>query len=233
MMTHVLKSALLAATLLASAGAAYAQAAPRAYGHWEGMLSSPLGSTALYIDIGADADGNAVAAISLPDENIAGLPLGNVKIEGDTLGFSMPIAGEGSFRGALGADGKTFTGSLDKGFGSAEFSLSRAGEARFPAPLKNAPVDARYEGAWSGGLGEGGPALHVRLANKNGGAVGTVTVDEGVGIPLRINEQDGLLTLDIASAGELIEVGLDADGNLAGDFVSDSGRQKLTLRRAK
>jgi hypothetical protein len=234
MMTHAqkttLKTVLLTATLLASAAGAYAQTPP-AFGHWEGILTSPLGSTALHVDIGADEAGRSIAALSLPDENIAGLPLGNVKIDGDTVGFDMPISSEGSFRGALSKNGKSFTGLLDKGFGSADFSLTRTGEARFPAPPKNPAIDVRYEGEYSGGLGEGGPVLRVSLANKAGAAVGVVAVNDGVAIPLSITQSGETLKLDIASAGEVIAVRLDPGGDLVGDYVSSGGARSLTLRR--
>src|SRR5689334_17917381 len=114
MMTHALKTTLFIATFLAAAAPAYAQT-PRAYGHWEGVLNSPLGSASFLIDIGADAAGKPMAAISLPDENVTGLPLGNVKLDGDAVGFELPSSGEGAFVGTLSSDGKSIAGIIDKG----------------------------------------------------------------------------------------------------------------------
>ena len=88
-MTHALKTALLSATLLMSA-AAHAQAPRSAFGHWEGIINSPLGSAAFEIDLGPGANAVPIAALSIPDENIASLPLRNVKVEGNSVSFELP-----------------------------------------------------------------------------------------------------------------------------------------------
>src|SRR6185503_2843782 len=102
-----------------------------------GIINSPLGSAAFEIDLGPGANAVPIAALSIPDENIASLPLRNVKVEGASVSFELPGGDAGKFSGTLAEDGRALNGMLDRPFGSAEFSLSRNGEARFAAEPVN------------------------------------------------------------------------------------------------
>jgi hypothetical protein len=233
-MTHVLKTALLSATLLMSA-AAYAQTPRSAFGHWEGMINSPLGSAVFEIDLGPGANAVPIAALSIPDENIASLPLRNVKVEGSSVSFELPGGDAGKFSGTLAEDGRTLSGMLDKPFGSAEFSLSRNGEARFAAEPVNAAIDKRFQGEWSGPLNLNGRAASVRitLSNPPGkGAVGRMILDGEVAFPLGVVQAGKKLTLDIVSAKESVTAELDDNGDLVGEYIASSGaRAPLSLKR--
>ncbi|MBI1361284.1 MAG: hypothetical protein GC155_13485 [Alphaproteobacteria bacterium] len=232
-MTHTLKTSLLLATVLAATTPAFAQA-PRAYGHWEGVLNSPFGSASLLVDIGADAVGRPIAAISLPDENVNGLPLGNVKFDGDTVAFELPTSGEGTFVGTLSSDGKSIAGTFDKGVASADFSMTRTGDARFPVEPKNKPVDARFVGEWTGTLASSGHDVRVSLSNQSGGAIGRISVENGVGVPLGIEQSGDMLKLNILSANESFSGRLAPSGKLVGDYFSGDGAvQPLSLARSE
>lgn len=98
---------------------------PRALGHWEGSVSSQLGSAPLQIDIGVDGAGKPIAVLTPPGEGISSLPLRNVAIVDGSIRFEMPGKGEGSFSSALSLDGQSLTGALDKGFASADIAMTR------------------------------------------------------------------------------------------------------------
>ena len=208
-MTHVqkttLKSLLFAATMLATAAGAHAQTPP-AFGHWEGAINSPLGSQEFAIDIGAGEGGKPMAALSIAVEGVDGLPLRNVTVAADAVSFELP-GGNGKFSGTVAGD--TFNGMMERPFGSADFSMTRKGEARFAPEPVNAAIDKRFEGEWTGVLDLQGRKAEARVALSNQpgkGAIGRLTVDGGVVIPLGIVQSGDKLTLDIVSARETIAV---------------------------
>src|SRR6185436_4520935 len=223
MMTHAqkltLKSALVAGAMLAFTAGAHAQTPP-AYGHWEGVIDSQIGSQAFEIDLGAGPDGKLTAALTIDAENVRGLPLSNVAISGGKVSFELPGGDAGKFTGALAEDGKSINGVLDKGFGQAQFAMTRTGEARFAEAPKNPVIAKQYEGEWSGTLDMGGreTPLSIVLANKGGAGVGQLAVAKGAAIPLVIRQAQDTVTLELASTGEAITVGLAADGSLTGAF---------------
>jgi hypothetical protein len=235
MMTHVqkitLKSFLFAATMFASAAGAGAQT-PAAFGHWEGAINSPLGSQDFTIDIGAGEGGQPMAALGITAEGITGLPLRNVTVAADAVSFELP-GGNGKFSGKIAGD--TFNGMMERPFGSADFSMTRTGEARFAPEPVNAAIDKRFEGEWSGVLDLQGRKAEARVAlsNRPGkGAIGRLTVDGGVAIPLGIVQSGDKLTLDIVSARETLEVVLGANGELAGTYLSNAGVAPFVLKRS-
>jgi hypothetical protein len=234
MMTHVqktLKSFLFAATMLATAAGAHAQTPP-AFGHWEGAINSPIGSQDFVIDLGAGEGGKPIGELSIAAEGVSGLPLRNVTIAGDAVSFELP-GGDGKFSGKVAGD--TFSGMMDRRLGSADFSMTRKGEARFAPEPVNAAIDKRFEGEWTGALDLQGRKAEARVAlsNRPGkGAVGRLTVDGGVAIPLGIVQSGDKLTLDIVSARETLEVVLGANGELAGEYINMGGRTPFVLKRA-
>lgn len=238
-MTHVqkttlkviLKTGLFAAAMFASAAGAHAQTPP-AFGHWEGAINSPLGSQEFAIDIGAGEAGKPVAALSIAAEGVNGLPLRNVTLAADVVSFELP-GGDGKFSGKIAGD--TLNGMMERQFGSADFSMTRRGEARFAPEPANAAIDKRFEGEWTGVLDLQGRKAEawVALSNRPGkGAIGRLTVDGGVAIPLGIVQSGDKLTLDIVSARETLEVALGANGELAGEYINNSGRAPLVLKRS-
>ena len=232
-MTCALKLTAATALFALIAGAASAQT-PAAYGHWQGVLSGVAGMAEIEMDIGADAAGHVIATTSLPSENLIGLPMRNVKIDGAAISFELPTANQGSFAGALSADGKTFSGMLDKPFGSADFSLERTGEPHFALLPRNAVLAKQFVGAWSGTVQADGQDVAVRfvLANGDGGSTGHMEIGgPGADLPLTITEKNGELTLNVIAVGESFSGQIDASGQLVGNYVSKSGaRYPLSLK---
>jgi hypothetical protein len=236
MMTHIQKNALgailFAATLLASAASAQAQT-PAAFGHWEGAINTPLGSQEFAIDLGAGEGGKPMAALSIEAERVNGLPLRNVTVDGDAVSFELP-GGDGKFSAKVAGD--TLNGMMERPLGSADFSMTRRGEARFAPEPVNAAIDKRFEGEWTGALNLQGRTAQARVAlsNRPGkGAIGRLSVDDAVAIPLGVVQRGDQLTFDVVSAGESITVELSSSGDLVGEYRSNSGgHAPLSLRRS-
>jgi hypothetical protein len=125
---------------------------------------------------------------------------------------------------------------LNKRFGSADFSLSRTGEERFPAEPVNAAIDKRFEGDWSGALALNGrqASVLIRLSNQPGkGAVGRMILDGGAVFPLGVAQSGERLTLDIIATRDSIVAELGDSGELQGEYnVSSGARAPISLKRA-
>src|SRR5262249_49760224 len=159
-----------------------------AFGHWEGVLNTPLGSQDFAIDLGPGEGGKPMAALSIEAENINGLPLRNVSVDGTKVSFELPGDGSSKFSGVI--TGGVLNGTVERPFGTADFSMSRTGEARFAAEPVNAAVDKRFEGEWIGSLNlQAAVEARVVLMNQPGkGAVARLIVDRGTPIPLGVTQ---------------------------------------------
>lgn len=90
------------------------------------------------VEIGAAAGGGLAGTIDVPVAEIEYRPLSDVRLEGSTVAFDMPISThDGSsriytFRGTLGDDGRQITGQfhgwLERGTRDAPFRLTRTGD---------------------------------------------------------------------------------------------------------
>lgn len=229
----------LSVLLVTGPAASHAQQAKtaiaRAYGHWDGVVNSQLGSASLQIDIGVDDAGKPIAALTMPDQGVTGLPLRGVRDEGGSIAFSMPIIGEGSFLATLSEDGQSLAGTLDKGFSIADFQMTRDGEPRFPAEPANRPVAAKFAGEWIGALNVGGSTLPVRLSllNRDAVAIGRLIVDDDLSFPLAIDQSDASLHLKIISAGEALRLSLAPNNDaLVGEYLGAGGaKSAISLKR--
>ena len=101
-----------AALLIAPAASVFAQAAPDPSGHWSGAIHVPPfnGASAREIGVEIDLAKNAKGAIdgrfSQPAQNVKGLPLSNVSVNGRAIAFQLKATrGGGLFPGTPGDAG--------------------------------------------------------------------------------------------------------------------------------
>jgi hypothetical protein len=226
---------LLVVSLIIAPAAAQAQAVD-ASGHWEGSISIPNGEMAFQIDLAKNANGQLIATYSSPANNLKGLPLTRVTIDGRAIVFVL--TGDTTFQGVLYADGKTISGDVTAPIGSAPFSMTRTGEAVFAPAPKNSPVSRELEGTWSGTLSLQSDSLRLvlRIANQaDGTASGTiVSVDRG-GLELTLGMIQKTSTLTLNSpviGGDFFTGTLTASGELAGTFTQGPVTAPLTFVRA-
>jgi hypothetical protein len=228
---------LLVVSLLAVPGTARAQSVDPT-GHWEGAITIPGAEIPFQVDLSKNAEGKLVATYSRPENNLNGLPLANVSLDGRAVNFELTVDGGVKFYGTLDADGKTIAGDVTARLGNAPFSMSRTGEARIAAAPKNAPIGKDFEGTWNGTLSLQGTNLRLvlRMLNQSDGtASGTiVSVDQGgIEFPLALTQKASSLTLNTpAIGGDFFSGSLNAGGKLAGTFSQGPITAPLTFVRS-
>ena len=123
-MNGVVKPFLMACFIVGMILSAYAQTKSAA-GAWSGAINTP--GVALQITVNLDLkDAKWTGAIDIPMQNVKGVPLTNIKVDGSTVGFAIAgIPGDPTFAGKLSEDGNTISGDFTQGPGKFPFTLSR------------------------------------------------------------------------------------------------------------
>ncbi len=236
-----LTSTIVAMLLLASP-LAFGQAAD-ATGHWEGTIKAPGRDVAIVIDLGKGSGGELIGTFGNPAEHLAGYPLSNVVVEGQSVRFVLSAGnGGGPFNGVLSADGKSIAGEFSattpKGPMAVPFTLTRTGDAKIELQPRSAAIGKELEGTWTAAIEVEGRSLHVtmKLANQaDGTSAGTIATDgSSIEIPITTIAQDGsALTLDVRIVGGRFAGALNADRTeLAGTWTQQSFEAPITFKRA-
>jgi hypothetical protein len=224
----------VAASLLATS--LHAQSDTDATGHWEGSVEAPGTSITFAIDLARDDTGELAGTISIPQQNVKGLPLAKVAVSGAAVNLS--VRADQGFSGVLSSDGQSISGSFSAAGGSAPFTMKRTGDARIePRPTSRA-ISKRLEGTWNGAVQ--GPDKQLRLVitmanHPDGTARGSiVNVDEGaLEIPVVIAEEGPTVTIKATAVEAAFSGVLNAEGTeLAGTLRTDKLETPVTFRRA-
>lgn len=236
MMKRAIAGAILLAAAHVGAAPVVAQTAAGPAGHWEGAIHVPGQELAIAVDLFGNQDQTWDGAISIPVQNIKAMPLADVTVKGDAVGFAMKgVPGDPRFKGTLASDRKSMTGAFTQGGAELTFALAWKGEATRAAPARSTAVSQELEGSWEGALDVSGTVLRLvlRLANKDGQGTGTlVSVDQGgAEIPITtIVQAASHLRLDISTIGAAYEGDL-KDGQLTGTWRQGPGSLPLTFKR--
>jgi hypothetical protein len=205
-----------------------------ASGHWEGAVQAPNRSLEFQVDLAGEGT-SLQGAISIPAQNIRGLPLTSVAVDGNTVRFAA--RSDQTFTGLLSADGKSIAGTFKVTEGEAPFTLARTGDAHIEPPARSPAVGKELEGTWNGTLK--GEQTELRLvltiANRADGAEGRiVNLDEGgLQLPLKISQSGSSVTLDSIAVPATFAGTLNADGTeLAGTFRQGQSAIAVTFHRA-
>jgi len=228
-------------TLLAPASL-LAQTAACPSGHWEGMLQAPGMELAFAIDLAKDGKEQCAGTFTQPAQNIKGLPLSTVTVEGRSVRFVLKAGGGGgSFNGTLSADNGSMIGDFtanDGGY-TLPFSLTRTGEAKITPAPKSAPIDKKLEGTWNGTLDLAGKPMRLVVTMSNqadGTSTGTVVSLDGSGveIPIAMTQKASNVTIEVPSVGASFAGLLNEAGTeLAGTWTQGPASLPLTLHRAR
>jgi len=230
---------LLAALLLFPESFLMAQITVDPSGHWEGMVQIPNMEMKIEIDLAKNSKGELAGTFGNPAQNVKGLPLSTVAVEGRSVRFVLKAGKEVStFAGTLSSDGKSISGDASQGAESVPFSLTRTGDARIARAPKSPPIGKELEGTWNGTLDMG--ERHVRLALKmanqpDGTATGTIVSLDGSGmeLPIAMTQKASSVTIDVTSVGISYVGVLNAEGTeLVGKWTEGSAVLPLTFRRA-
>lgn len=236
-MNRLRLTSLLGIFMLVSVSSLRAAAATDAAGHWEGAIHAPFGDVVIEVDLGLNGDGTLMGTFSNPGEQLKGLPLWNVSVEGRSMSLQIKAgAGGGTLRGTLSADGRSFSGDYLTSVYAVPFSLTRTGDARIEPEPRSAPIDKGLEGVWSGTLDVGGDALEIVLTMTNhadGTATGSWASNHGVAIPIAIAHQTSGLTLTSRVSQGRYSGAVNPEGTeIVGTFTEKQLSVPLTFRRA-
>lgn len=122
----VLTSLLALAALLAAPFPAAAQAPPA--GHWEGALELPGNQLSVIVDLARGEDGWR-GEVDIPAQGARDLALSSVRVNGDSVRFSMSgVPGQPTFRGTVSTgDTARITGDFTQSGQTFPFTLTRTG----------------------------------------------------------------------------------------------------------
>ncbi len=112
----------------APAAEAPAAAADPLAGAWEGAIQVAGVELGVLLNVAAAGDGSYSATLDIPAQGAAGLPVGNLLVEGDAVSFTiLEGAQQATFAGTLA--GEELSGSFSQGGAEGVFTLARAGAA--------------------------------------------------------------------------------------------------------
>ncbi len=121
-------AALLIVLLVSSATLQVLVAAESPAGHWEGAIRLPGTELKVRVDLSGDASA-LKGTIDIPDQGARALPLEKLAFDGSKISFAIGgIPGEPTFRGAVGADGKSIAGDFTQWGQTFPLSLARGGD---------------------------------------------------------------------------------------------------------
>jgi hypothetical protein len=234
------RPAIIALVLLLASPLLRAQGADPS-GHWEGAIQTPEMSIGIEVDLARSSGHELVGTISVPPQNLRGLPLIIEAAQGRSLSFRFRgAAGNRHFQGTISDDGKTISGEFTQSGFALPFSLRRTGDARIDAPVKSAAVGKELEGPWSATLEGTYPngiqrRIILMLSNQpDGTSTGTVVnPGDGLEIPITSITQKALsVTLDLRAVNGSYTGRVNAEGTeLVGTLIQGTAVIPLTFRR--
>jgi hypothetical protein len=205
-------------------------------GHWEGTISAPFGEAAIEVDLSKTTDGHLIGTLNSVAENLTGLPLLNLSVNGVSVTFELKASSPAKkFEGTLLDGGKSMTGDV----GAGTFALTRTGDARSEVPPKSAPIAKELEGVWTGVLELSPEQLHITLELSNqpdGTSTGTLAAaEEGLRLPVAIVQKDSSVNVLVKNLNSSWSGTLNPDGTeLAGTYrTTQASSVPLTFRRAE
>ena len=243
-MRTITRLCLAASLLCLPATALFAQSAIDPSGHWTGAIHVPpfngAGSreVAIDVDLTKNASGALAGTFGQPVQNVKGLPLSKVTLDGRTVSFELKAtAGGGVFRGNL-ADATSITGEFvtSEGGYNIPFDLKRTGDAQIATAPASAAIGRELEGTWNGTVNVNGKQerLVLKMTNRGDGtATGTILDLDGsaVEIPIAMTQKAAGLTLEVPAVGASYVAVLRSDNELVGTWAQGPLTLPLTFTR--
>ena len=124
--TKALELAVLAIVLVAASLPAAAQEKSPFLGDWKGKLSVAGQELEIVLHFTLDANKVLAGTIDIPAQNATGLPLGNLKAEGQAITFVIAgVPGDPLFKGTLDASGKKIAGAFSQAGYEGTFAVDK------------------------------------------------------------------------------------------------------------
>lgn len=206
-------------------------------GHWEGAFKANDREIGLGLDLARNAKSEWIASMSLPAQNVTGLVVTDVVVNGNSVKFVAVELMMAKFDLGLEPDGR-MKGTLSNRQTTAPIELKRTGEAKVELLPASPAVSKELEGDWEGSLETPGRAFRMIFHFKNhADKTVTATIDTpdsgGFGLPLNNVRQTGRkVEVGIRIAHATFEGVLNPEGTeLTGLFTHGENRIPLTLRK--
>ncbi|HEY1239940.1 MAG TPA: hypothetical protein VGF16_05255 [Bryobacteraceae bacterium] len=226
------------ALLFVPAASLLAQSTVDPSGHWTGTIQIPDREIRFTIDLAKNAKGELIGTFSNPQENLKGLPLRKITVEGKSIKFEGRV--DQPFAGEISADGKEILGGYTFENYSIPFSLKREGAAQIDQPARIARIGKELEGNWDGTVSATGREIHVilALANRADGTASGKLVDLSNGeleIPVTaVTQTEANVAIEFKNLGSSYSATLNQEKTeLAGTYRQGEFSAPLTLRRRK
>jgi len=240
---------MMSTRLLRGAGAAVlfaslvcAQAGPD--GHWEGFYTVNNREIGISLDLAKNAKSEWIASMGLPSQNMAGLVVMDVAVNGKSVKFVAVELQMATCDLTLGPDGRMKgTMSAPQGpmstQGPMPVELKRAGEAKVELIPVSPAVSKELEGDWEGSLQAPNGVLFPLVFHFKNQPDKTVaaTMDSpgrnAMAVPLNNVKQTGQkVEFGLKIAGASFQGSLNKEGTeLALQMIHDGGSSPLTLRK--
>jgi hypothetical protein len=227
--------ALVAALLLPPVPVLLAQTAIDPWGHWQGTLQAPDGPIGFEVDLTKTAAGAPAGTLTIPSQQIKGLPL--IKVTPNGTSISFQARSDQSFDGVVAADGASMSGQFSVGGATIPFTMVRAGDARLEAAPRSAPIAKELEGTWNGALTVEATVLRLVLTMSNqpdGTATGRIiNVDQGgLQVPVAIKQDGSTLNIESRVTAGSFSGRLNAAATeLVGTYTQGPLSSPLTFKR--
>jgi hypothetical protein len=206
----------LIGAVLLLASALCAQTGPA--GHWEGVLKMENRDIGLSLDLAQNAKSEWIASMGVPAENLTGLVVKDVAINGNSVKF-MAVELQMATLDLTLADGK-LSGTISSAWGSLPIEFKRTGEAKVELPAASPAVSKELEGDWAGTLKTPGPELEIAVHFKN---QADNTVLATIDIPAQ--NAKGMPIDNVKQTGDQVEFGLKiAHGSFQGTLDKEHGK---------
>jgi hypothetical protein len=222
-------------TLVFFASVVGAQTSPA--GHWDGTFKANDREIGLGLDLARNAKSEWIASMSVPAQNVTGLVVMDVKVDGNSVKFVGVELMMAKFDLAVGPDGR-MKGTLSNRQTTVPIEFKRTGEAKVELIPASPAVSKELEGDWEGLLEAPGRAFRMVFHFKNQtDKTVAATIDTpdsgGFGLPLNNVRQTGQkVEVGIRIAHAAFEGVLNAEGTeLTGMFTHGEARIPLVLRK--
>jgi hypothetical protein len=233
---------LVAIALLFRAASLSAQTTTDPSGHWDGGIQTPEMSISIQVDLTRNSAGQLAGTISVPPQNLKGLPLVIESAEGRTINFRFKGApGNRLFQGVIAEDCASISGDFIQSGYSMPFTLSRQGAAEIEAPIRSAAISKELEGPWSatleGNYQNGIPRkIFLTLSNQPDGTSTGSVFNPGDGLEISIaaiTQNASSVTLDLRAVSGSYSGKINPEGTeLVGTFIQGTAVLPLIFRRA-
>jgi hypothetical protein len=222
-------------TLVFFASVVGAQTSPA--GHWDGTFKANDREIGLGLDLARNAKSEWIASMSVPAQNVRGLVVMDVVVNGNSVKFVAVELMMAKFDLELGRDGR-MKGTFSNRQTTVPIEFKRSGEAKVELIPASPAVSKELEGDWEGSLEAPGRAFRMVFHFKNQmDKTVKATIDTpdsgGVGLPLNNVRQTGQkVEVGIRIAHAAFEGVLNPEGTeLTGLFTHGENRIQLTLRK--